>query len=133
MRGALEPFDLNRFQAQQTAGQEVEAPLLKEDSMAGSRYIFLGEDQYWDTLSRAVVEKSEQVLRVIKNDRRRLKNAPAIERRERPDSTSTKWISLGNNLYFDKNKRLIIKRSGSKKVLYSRDRRKVRREKPQAK
>ena len=94
------------------------------ETLDSSRYIYLGKNQYYDTQRKEIVERIGTTLRVVGFDRRRSTRPVVLERRKRASDDSINWIPLGNNLFFDKVKRVIMKNVGSRMVLYSPDRRK---------
>ncbi len=92
-----------------------------------SSLIPLGNSLYFDSHRKLIVEKKGEVMKVVETDRRRQNRPVTVEKRVLPSEDNSQWVSLGQGLYFDKQQKVLMKKMGSRMVLYSRDRRKERR------
>ena len=91
--------------------------------MSINNYISLGKNQFFDPKRKVIVEIVGYTEKIVGYDRRRINKSVMVNKRVLPSDNNPDWITLGNNLFFNKPDRVIMKKIGAKMVLFSRDRR----------
>ncbi len=91
--------------------------------MVDGHYINLGKNQFFDPKRKVIVEKAGTIEKIVGYDRRRMSKAVKDNKRVLASDNNPDWMALGNNLYFHKATRVIMKKMGGKMILFSKDRR----------
>ena len=91
--------------------------------MPESSYIKLSGSYYFDLDRKVVLKKHLDHFKVVQQDRRRVNRPVRFDRRKKAEESPVDLKPLSNDLYWDRNQKVIYRKNGGKLILFSKDRR----------